>query len=380
MIRLFALCAALAPCLMAQQPVAPHPDGTPAPAGESQRGAPNDWMDQTFLDLGVYYEEEEAVGTFSFHNPRDEPHAISHLRPSCTCSKALVKVGDRRYEVGADKQTYRISIKDGVETKEQVTHINVGPHEEGTIEVHMHIAGIRGPKEASLTYETDDEAQPLVNVSWRATGATFFVVEPPEVNLNEMTWTDQRDFQFRITSPMKKDFELTSHDPLPEAMKISYEKEMQGDQAVWTVKGTYGPGASEQDGGGTITFHTDVDDKTVSARVIAFLKGPLTVQPGGFVSLGHIEPGESKEVEVRLIPTGDFDLQVESLEPVRLRGAEGPQRDFIHFDHHKDGKDEVVTIRVDPGMNKTYIHGILRVHTNHPAAPSKDIMFNGFVR
>ena len=64
--------------------------------------------------------------------------------------------------------------------------------------------------------------------------------------------------------------------------------------------------------------NTNAEGKTVTARVIAFLKGPLTMKPGGFVSLGHVSRSEGKEVEITLTPTGDFDLQVERLEVERL--------------------------------------------------------------
>ena len=40
-----------------------------------------------------------------------------------------------------------------------------------------------------------------------------------------------------------------------------------------------------------------------------------------------------------------------------------------------------VTNRVGGGIKTgSYINGLIRVHLNHPASPSKDVMFNGFVR
>jgi hypothetical protein len=158
------------------------------------------------------------------------------------------------YEVSADKVLRRIrNGDDGVEIKEQVGHIQIDSGEKGEIEVHMTMRDIRGPKEADLAVQTSDEALPVVDLKWRATGAVFFQIDPPEVNLNEMTWTDKREFEFRIHSPLKKDFNLVSHEPLPPAMEVTYEKQMQGDQAVWLVKGTYGPGVPEP-GGGAITL------------------------------------------------------------------------------------------------------------------------------
>jgi hypothetical protein len=112
---------------------------------------------------------------------------------------------------------------------------------------------------------------------------------------------------------------------------------------------------------------------------LAFIKGPLTMQPGGFVSLGHVKRSEGKAIDITLTPGGDFDLQVEKLEVERMRIAED-QRKFVTFTHHKSGKDLVVTIKIEPGMSPAYVNGVLKIHLNHPAAPTKDVMFNGFVR
>ena len=349
-------------------------------------GSGNDWFDLTRKDFGTFFEEETAKGTFKFENPRGVEHKLTRLTPSCACSKALLRIGERKYEVGSDKVLRRIRMnEDGTEIKERVSHILVGADEKGEIEVHMKMTGIRGPREADLNIQTTDEETPIVGLKWRATGAMYFAVEPQEVNLNEMTWTDKREFEFRVRSPLRKDFDLVSHEPLVEAMTVTYNKEMDGDEAVWVVKGTYGPGARERDQGGAITFNTDigVEDgkpgKKVTARVIAFLKGPLTMKPGGFVALGHVKRDEGKSVEIRLTPTGDFDLQVEKLEAGRLR-INAEQRKFLKFEHSKDGKDVVVVIRVEKGMSPAYVNGILQIHLNHPAVKMKEVMFNGFVR
>lgn len=387
-----ALIAPMAAC--AQQVPRSEPVVTPSSqpgteatkAGAYAEGSGNEWFDRTRADFGTFFEEETAKGRFKFANPRGIDHKLTRLTPSCACSKAIVRIGDRQYEVGSDKVLRRIrKNEDGTEIKERVSHIEVGADEEGDIEVHMKMTGIRGPREADLNIQTSDEELPIVGLKWRATGAVFFSVEPPEVNLNEMTWTDEREFEFRIRSPLKKDFNLISHEPLVESMKVTYEKEMDGDAAVWVVKGTYGPGARERDQGGSITFTTDIGDKAdqgskkVTARVIAFLKGPLTMKPGGFVALGHVKRDEGKQVEVRLIPTGDFDLQVERLETGRLRIKED-QKQFLKFEHHKDGKDVIVVIKVGKGMKPAYVNGILKIHLNHPAVRMKEVMFNGFVR
>lgn len=359
-----------------------HEVQAPLDRGPEKSGG-NDWFEYTRMNLGTFVQEEDAVGEFPFKNPRDVVVKMSNIQGSCTCTKAEIEIGKgetkRRYVYDSDKVVSRIVVKDGVETKERVAHINVGPGEEGVIRVHMAMGGVTGPKEASLSLQLSDKKLPMVNLEWSATGATFFNVNPPEVNLNEMSWSDEREFEFEITSPLRKDFNLLSHDELPQKMTIDYHKEMKDGRAVWKVHGKYGPGVNERDGGGEIRFKTDVDGKTVTARVIAFVKGPLEMKPGGFVSLGNVPAGKGKSKEITLTPNGDFDLQVTKLEVVRLN-LKGELRKFFKVDSRKEGKSVKVRIAVLPGMPRTIVRGTIRIHLNHPSAPLKEVMFNGFVR
>ena len=50
--------------------------------------------------------------------------------------------------------------------------------EEGTIEVHMEMKGVQGPKKASLEIHTSDKKLPMVNLQWEAAGASMFVLAP----------------------------------------------------------------------------------------------------------------------------------------------------------------------------------------------------------
>ena len=358
-----------------------HDHGQAATA-EEYPAMGNDWFDRTRVDLGTFLSEETAVGRFAFKNPRDVDHKLSSIRPSCACSKAILTVGERRYEVGSSKVLYRLdTADDGGETKVRVDHSQVAPGEEGESEVHMAMTGIKGRKEADLGLQTSDEELPMINLHWRATGATYFIIDPPEIHLNEMSWDDERTFEYTVSSPMKKDFNILGHEDLTKSMTVSYEKSMQDDgSAVWLVKGSYGPGASDRDNGGVIRLRTDIDDRVVTTRVTAFLKGPLTMSPGGFIGLGHIKRNEGKDVEITLTPTGDFDLQATELVAERLRFKNEEQSKFVRFTSHKDGKDLKVIIHIDKGMDPAYLSGVLKIHLNHPSVKMKEVMFNGFVR
>jgi hypothetical protein len=357
--------------------------GAPAPQTDAdfEIKMGNDWFEVTRKHLGTFFQEEEAVGKFQFKNPRDVGHRFTALQQSCTCSKALLRLGERQYLLTNDPQNGSIWLlrkkADGSEERERVAFVTVGPGEEGEFEVHMTIAGIQGNKDASIDVQTNDEKLPAVKLQWRATGATYFTIEPPEWHLNDMTWTDKREFQFEVSSPLQKDFNLISHDPLPKKMEVKYEKQMRGDKAYWIVKGTYGPGVDERDGGGAITFHSDVKAKTVTMRVSAMIKGPLELKPGGFLNLGVIRAGKGGEGRITLIPAGDFDLQVTKLEAERVSIA----ADVVQFAHHKQGKEVLVDIKIAPEVKKDQIvRGLLKIHLNHPASPVKEVHFTGFVR
>jgi hypothetical protein len=343
----------------------------------------NPWFAKARLDLGTYFNDEKAKGKFTFQNPTQAEQKLTNIMGSCACAWAGFRIGDRRYVLDKEpvaNSLHRITKQDGQEVKERVSHITVGPGESGEIEVQMEMQGARGPKEATLDMQTSDTGTPHIKLSWKATGAVFFEVNPPDVNLNEMTWNDKRDFQFEISSPLREDFNVTSHDPLGPGVTIATtEKVMRNGRAVWVVKGSYGPGVDERNNGATITFQTDIDNKKVDARIIAFVKGPLTVEPSGFIALGHIPINSAKAKTVKIVPTDDFDLKAVE---VVLEDVQVPAefKDKLQVTPTKDGKALVVEIKVAEGMPRTTVRGKVKVMLNHPAAPMKEFLFNGFVR
>ncbi|MDP6929947.1 MAG: DUF1573 domain-containing protein [Planctomycetota bacterium] len=339
----------------------------------------NSWFPRTMLDLGSFFQEEDASGVFKFKNPTKAICQLKDLAGSCTCTHAVIRIGGRKYVYDSEKNLSRVLSKDGNEVKERVSHINVGPGESGELEVHMNIGGFQGDKEANLTIQTSDPDMPLTTLHWKATGATYFIADPPDIALNEMDWADKREFQFEITSPLKKDFEITGHDPLPATMKISYRKEMRGDKAVWLVQGSYGPGVDPRDGGGQIVFKTNVEDKTVTVGVSAIVKGPLEMTPGGFLSFGAVRSSEGKTMTITLTPVGEFELNVNELEVTGL-SLKAADKKFFGVSHRKDGKSVKVDLTIKPGIPRSIVRGTLKVHLNHPGAKMKEVMFNGFVR
>lgn len=342
----------------------------------------NVWFPKTKLHLGTFYQEELARGSFPFKNATAKEQQLSNFLGSCQCARAEIHVGDRLYELSNEpvKDALHRIVREGDNVqRERVTHIVVGPHEEGHVDVFLKMAGIVGEKEATVDLQTTDPQLPHVKLLFKGLGATYFVVNPPDVNLNEMGWNDKREFSFEVTSPLRKDFEITGHEPWPEKMQVEYEKEMRDGRAVWKVKGTYGPGVDERSAGGTLTFKTDVDGKTATTRVVAFVKGPLTMEPGGFVSLGAVREGNGASAEIKIVPNDTFDLQVTSLD---VQGLMVPKDgdDKLQITSVKDGNGVKVKIEVLPGMPRGVMRGTIKINLNHPVAPLKEVMFNGFVR
>jgi len=338
------------------------------------------WVQEESVDLGTFLEGETAKGKFEFENPREQAHEIRSVHASCTCSKARVVVGDRIYTVENEPRPntlYRTQTVDGVEQKEEVAAIPVGPGEKGRVEVEIDLRGINGPKEATITLNTSDEKQSVLTLRAKAVATQFFNVMPPEVNFNQMNWKDEREFLVQITSPIRGDFEIVGHDELPKQMAIEYHKEMRGDQAVWIVEGKYGPNVDPDAPGGIIQLHTDVEGRKVPIRVIAFVTGPLEVRPGTWLGLGRIRKGEGTTGTYEFEPTdADFDLQLEGFE---LSGLTIDEK-FVSVTSRKEGKILYVDVTISPDAPQRLVRGDLTLRLNHPAAAVQQLQFNGFVR
>lgn len=344
-------------------------------------GQGNAWFPVLERDLGTYFHHEHAVGRFSFKNPKNEAVEWRSLLASCQCSKALVTVGDRHYEL-SNKPTpnalFRVEKNSfGAETRERVAAIPVGPGESGEVEVHMEMNGVSGLRQASIDIHTTDSENQLMKLRFHATGAQLFVISPGDVSLNQMTWNESREFTVTVTSPVQKDFNITGMDDAGSDFKVSYEKTLRGDVAVWTIQGTYGPVASELGSGGVLRFHTDLQNgPTFQVRVSAFVKGPLELKPGTFLNLGMIRKGTVKKERVVFESNDGEDLDAVAIRFEKLTAE--PQ--FVVAHKSKDGKNLVLELEIVKDAPTGLIRGDMVVELNHPVIKEKRILFNGFVR
>ncbi|MEC7584770.1 MAG: hypothetical protein VYE77_10675 [Planctomycetota bacterium] len=356
------------------------PAGTTAVrAGAKRQPQPNSWFSVTNQDLGTYFNNEEAKGIFKFKNPTDETLAWKHLAGSCQCSKAIITVGDRKYELSKEKggnPLKRVEKGPKGDVRVPVSQIEIGPGEEGEVEVHMVMTGIQGPRQATLDIHTTDRELPQIRLKWQATGAKTFVLSPKEVNLNQMTWSETRDFTVTVTSPISPDFNITKMDEAAEGFDVKYEKKLENGRASWVISGTYSPTGSDTIGGGVLKFHTDVRGASFLLRVSAMVQGPLEVKPGSFLTLGMIRKGKTKAEKVTFQPNDDTDLAVTNITFERL--TVDPK--FITTRTSKEGKNLLVELEVSKDTPRGLLRGDMIVELNHPAVKSKKILFNGYVR
>ncbi len=368
--------SAQAPSKVDASPVVPEPTGAksrPKPGGR------NSWFEATSIDLGSYLEGEKAKAEFKFKNPGSATHKLRNFQPSCACAKTSVRVGGRLYRVEntpSPNSIFRIDQENGVEKKHRVQFVTVGAGESGSVDVAIDLRGVTGKKEATVTLQSTDEELRLMNLRCWAVATTYFRILPPEVNLNKMTWQEKREFVAQVSSPIQADFEITGHDPLPDQMHVEYRKEMKNGRATWIVNGTYGPNVDERAGGGIIKLRTNVKNKKVSIRVIAFVDGPLKIKPGTFISLGLVRRGKGVTRTVEFTPTDDFELQAEKIEISNLTIPE----QFVDVITRRDGNVLKVDIKISPDAPRRLVRGDVKVHLNHPLVKTKELQFNGFVR
>jgi hypothetical protein len=341
----------------------------------------NTWFPVADIDLGTFFGEGEASGTFEWKNPTDQAVEWRNLQGSCQCIRAVIHVGDRRYELRPKQANPLVRIakdESGREQTEPVTQIAIEGGESGDVQVFLDMHGITGPKMATLDIHTTDPALPHMKLKWNAVGAQLFTISPGEVQLNKMTWSESRDFTVAVLSPLKKDFNILRMDDAGKAFDVSWEKSMNGEIATWTIKGRYGPVGEETAGGGVLKFHTDVNGgATFSVRVMAFVQGPLEVKPGGFLTLGMIRQGSSLHKEIVFEPNDGTSLELAGFRFEKLRGDDSS---YLTVDATKDGNKLMLDFAVLESAPKGLLKGELVVELNHPLVKEKRILFNGYVR
>ncbi len=340
----------------------------------------NSWFASTDQDFGTHYSQDTVVGRFPFTNPLATEVEWRGLQGSCQCSSATITIGGERYRYSKKPNPgIRHVITEGDnEREETVAVIKVPPGAVGEVEVQMEMGGIAGPRQATMDIHTTDPQLPMIKLKWEATGAQVFVVTPNEVNLNQMVWNEKREFTVTVQSPLQPDFNITGSDNSDKDFAVTYTKESASPGvATWTIRGTYQPSSAEALGGGQLKFYTDVPGQPViTVRISAAILGPLEVKPGTFLTLGMIRKGQKRVEKVTFEPNDDSDLDATS---IRLENLTMDPK-FVTATKSKDGKKLIVELEISSDAPTGLLRGDLVVDLNHPAVPSRKILFNGFVR
>lgn len=342
---------------------------------------PQPWFEQDQLDFGRHVEGERASGVFEFRNPTGADQTIDTVVASCSCTSVQVFVGEVRYtveKIPRPNTIYRWNDGDesGRPRKELVEQIAVPADAEGRVEVEIDLRNVKGQKSAQVTFGVSDPANPALVLRATAFADQFFQVSPPEVRLGQLRWDEAKTFSARITSPIQPEFEVVNMDPLPDGMTATFRKESLNGVDTYVVEGTYGPGVDPNAGGGVIRLRTNVGGRRVEVRVIAYVSGPLSVEPSSFVQFGRIRRAEGKTKTVRITPADEFDLQVEGIE---IEDSE-LGADFLEVKTSKVGGAVEVSIEIKPDAPRSLVRGTIRLRLNHPSSPEQTITFNGFVR
>ncbi len=360
----------------------PNPVGVSRPQlqrNQSARGG-NSWFPVTVRELGTFYGQGEAIGTFNFKNPHDDAIEWRSLQPSCQCASAEITIGDRIYRVIAKptKRVVRVTKRAGQPDKlENVRSITIGPGEEGVVETRLNMHNITGVKSATLDIHSTDPVEPQCKLTFRATGAELFTISPKEVNLNKMTWNETREFKVVVSGSATKDWEILGMDNADDAFDVKWEKTGTGQVTSYTISGKYGPVNGETGGGGVLKFRTNLNGSaSFNVRVLAFVQGPLDVKPGGFLTLGLIRKGKTITKNILFEPNDGFDLKATDLVFEKTSLA----KEFITATQRKDGDKLIIELSVANNAPTGLVKGELVVKLNHPLIKEKRIVFNGFVR
>jgi hypothetical protein len=344
-----------------QPPHLPHVD--PAKIDTYQRN--QKWFKQTNLDLGTHFQEASIIGTFEFSNPTGVEQKIVNMLPSCGCTDVTMEIDGKLVAIA----------------KPFVGEVVVPPDVPCKLKVKMDLRGVVGEKTGDIRIQTTDPELPFVSLQVKAAAKVFFEISPDNVHLGELNYSDQREFVVSVTSPHTKRWNILGNEGLPPKTKIDLKKIDEPDRTRYEIRGTIGPGLEEGGAGGTITFKTDVEDRTFAVNVSGFVMGPLKVTPSFFLSFGHVPFGTRKQIDIEFVcKDQNHKLAVEKVEFMDLQNGLEP----AHLDYSvKDveaGQKLILAVWLKESAPRAQGRGKIRVHLNHPSAKSRDFSFNAFIR
>jgi len=333
-----------------------------APTGPP-RAAPRIDFAKKEVDFGKKLDGDMCEGDFPFENIGDAPLIITKVQPSCGCTVPLILVGDQRYDFGKA--------------------IPVGA--EGKIHVSMNLKGIHGAKTANVSVFTNDPAGPA-NLRVQAQVEAFFVVEPQNLSLGEISKKEGKSGTVKVSCARVPSFKITGWDPLPAGLTIQSEEVPGEANPTAKVTATVGEGANEGTFSSRVVLHTDVG-RTIDLYVSGMVYGVLEIKPGPYLMFGLIQRGTKTPRKIDAIartqglPIHVTKVEVEAQEGGTPQNAKSLTEFFTSTVRPvEDGKHYEIEVAALETLPAGVFRGTVRVFTDHPEVPKKEIILSGFVR
>ncbi len=362
--------------VVGQQTTPPIP--TPAGGVPSNPAAVAKWFPVLEQRLEIEAGAGEAKGVYAFSNPAGKAIEWKNMSGSCTCTRAVILVGGRHYELqGKTKQLVEISGPADAPATVLVKSIEIPAGAEGTVELHIDSHGAKGEKLVSFDiHSTDSEAQ-MFRLQLHVNVLPAIHATPSSIDLGVLPLGETREFSVKVvaSASVPKDWKIRGASPFPKGATATYERVEAGADSHWLIKGSY-----RQDTMSAVNvlleFQTNVPaEPTVHIRLQGVVKPVVELTPG-FFALGKVSKTAGAKASLTIHAADGRDLQATS---VHLEGVNVPEK-FVTARTTKSGVDLVLELEVAPDAPIGLLRGGIVLELNHPGAPKQTVLFNGFVR
>lgn len=293
-----ALSVCLAPAALAQngpQPAAPA--AQPASQEGENQGQPRFELETPIIELGNILDTEPASGTIRFRNAGTSTLMIPSVNTTCGC------------------------------TVTELPKNEFDPGESVELTVTFDPAGkTPGKHEQTVTFRTNDRANPMVAVKVRANVRPLVAIEPMQVNLGSASKHTRKETLISLTG-LKSDFEAFHATLVGEGAKY-FDVEILGTDSIerdgemvsrsdilLTLRDDAPPGRAQAM---AVIRTNESQRKLMTVPVIALVEGDVVTNPTR-MSLGNISVGRSLEevIEIRHGRNEPFTVKGVELRPLQ---------------------------------------------------------------
>ncbi len=358
-------------------PAVPATGGVPTPANVPTAQNPADiesaiYSPEPEADFGELLQGEIKPHTFKVGNRGTENIKIQKVQPTCGCTVAQVKTSDGRLldpklqKPGEDL----LELKPG-----EFCEINVEFNSAGqpTTQLEKHVMVI-----------SSDNRMPNLNLTMKISVIQGVQLEPNPLQFGDITRGEQKSLKAYARLVKVKDLEIKGVQEKPDYVDVKWErgKTQDGADAI-VIDVTLLPTAPIGYVAPTIAFATS-DPRLSSLRmqVYANVKSEVTFSTGNAVN------GERIDFEVI-----DFGQSVTRTVVVKNANEQRPYRvtgveiDSTHKDKIeakletvKEGAEYKITLTTAPDLDARFFRGILRIQSDSPEMPMKELHFHGWVK